>query len=99
MPAAFRDGPEHHGGAAAVVVQFPAVLLQAFARPQNQADGVVLHAPGAGSAVQPGGFGAQPVQVRDGEEAVRVRAVAFVGVVPFGPGRRGEGFSRRFQCA
>ena len=80
--------PELHGGTA-VGVQFPAVLLQAFARPQDQADGVILHTPGAGNAVEPGGFGAQPVQVRDGEETVRVRAAAFVGVMPFGP-RGGE---------
>jgi hypothetical protein len=43
--------------------QVQAVPLQAFACPQSQADGVVLHAPGARKAVETRGFGPQPVLV------------------------------------
>jgi len=62
----------------------------AFAGPQNQADDVVLHAPSAGRAVETRGRGVKPVQVGDGEEAVRICALAFVRGAPLGP-VRGEG--------
>ena len=93
-PFALGNRAEGHGGSGAVGVQFLPVAEDAFACPQNQADDVVLHAPGAGRAVEAGGLSAEPVQVGDGEEAVRVRALAFVRGVPFGP-VRGEGIASR----
>ena len=66
-------------------VQLPAVAQQAFAGLQNHRDGVVLHAPDARNAVEPGGFRTQPVQVGDGEEAVGVGAAALMRGVPLLP--------------
>ena len=108
---ALGNRAEEHGGSGPVGVQFLPVAKDAFACPQNQADDVVLDAPGARRAVQAGGRGIEPVQVGDGEEAVGVGAVAFVrgmpvrpggvefvvGNVPAGPGCRRPGSGRRFQ--
>ena len=93
-PFPLGNRAEDHGGPGAVGIQFLPVAEDAFAGPQNQADDVVLHAPGAGRAVEARGLSAEPVQVGDGEEAVRVGAVAFVRGVPCGP-VRGEGFADR----
>jgi hypothetical protein len=50
--AAFLDRAQDHAGPGPVRIQFLPVEQQAFAGFQNQADDVVLHAPGARSAVE-----------------------------------------------
>ncbi len=97
----FGNGPEGDGTAGPARVQLLPGPEQAFAGAKNHADVVVLNTPGARHALQDGGRGAQPVEMRDGQEAVRIGAVPFVGGVPLLPGGS-EGFSvsvRRHDCS
>ena len=84
IPPRSAMGPKFQG-CAGFGVQFPAVLLQALTRLQDNADDVGLRAPGARGAFQRGGVAAKPVEVGHGEEAVRVGAVALVRRVPLLP--------------